>query len=126
MATQLTTTNYSVINDDMNALLTSGAYSGVNITLYNDANQTSIVSDAVGPIQNRKISQIGYVAAHTNSVSGQPVPGSITVNFIDGTSISAVDGVNTYFYSLQGIIFQPRRLVTRISYSYINMNSKHI
>ena len=109
MATQLNTTNYSVINDDMNALLTSGAYSGVNITLYSDANQTSIVSDAHGPIQNRKISQIGYVAAHTSPTTGQPVSGSIAVNFNDGTSITAVDGVNTYFYVLHGIIFQPRR-----------------
>jgi hypothetical protein len=112
MATQLNTANYSIINDDMNSLLTSGAYSGVNITLYNDVNQSSIVSDAEGPIQSRKISQIGYVAAHTSPTNGQSVPGSITINFTDGTSITAVDGVNTYYYSLQGIIFQPRRFGT--------------
>lgn len=109
MTTQLNTTTYTTINDDMNALLTSGAYSGVNITLYNDAGQTSIVSDAEGPIQNRKISQIGYVAAHVSPTNGQPVNGSVTINFTDGTSINAVDGVDNYWYSLQGIIFQPRR-----------------
>jgi hypothetical protein len=109
MATQLNTTTYSTINDDMNALLTSGAYSGVNITIYNDAGQTSVVSNAEGLIQNRKISQIGYVASHTSPANGQIVPGAITINFIDGTSITAVDGVNNYFYTLQGIIFQPRR-----------------
>uniref|UniRef100_A0A6C0JG44 Uncharacterized protein n=1 Tax=viral metagenome TaxID=1070528 RepID=A0A6C0JG44_9ZZZZ len=109
MATQLNTTTYSQINDDMNELLTSGAYSGVNITIYNDAGQTSIVNDVEGPIQNRKIGQIGYVASHTSSTTGQIVPGSITINFTDGTVIVAVDGVNNYWYSLQGIIFQPRR-----------------
>jgi len=109
MATQLNTTTYSQINDEMNELLTSGAYSGVNITIYSDAGQTSIVNDQEGPIQNRKISQIGYVAAHVSPTNGQPVNGSITINFTDGTIIVAVDGVDNYWYSLQGIIFQPRR-----------------
>ena len=93
MATQLNTINYSIINDDMNSLLTSRAYSGVNITIYNDAAQTSIVTDVEGPIQNRKVSQIGYVANHTNPTTGQPVSGAVTVQFTDGTSITAIDGV---------------------------------
>lgn len=108
MARQLTSENYSTINDEMNALLTSGAYAGINATIYNDANKTSIVSDEHGLIQNRKITQITHIADHTNSL-GQAVAGSVTIMFSDNTSITALDDVNSYFYELHGIIFQPRR-----------------
>jgi hypothetical protein len=108
MAKQLTSENYSTINEEMNALLTSGAYAGINATIYNDANKTTIVSDAHGPIQNRKIAQITHVADHTNSL-GQPVAGSVTIMFSDNTTITANDDVDSYFYQLNGIIFQPRR-----------------
>jgi hypothetical protein len=108
MAQQLNTDNYSTINDQMNALLTSGAYSGINATIYNDANKTTIVSDAHGLVQNRKIAQITHIAAHTTSLGSQN-DGSVSIVFSDGTTITAVDGVNSYFYELHGIIFQPRR-----------------
>lgn len=108
MATQLNSDNYSTINDEMNALLTSGAYAGINATIYNDANKTSIVSDANGPMQNRKISQITHIAAHMTSLGSQN-DGSVTIAFSDGTTVTAVDGVNSYYYVLQGVIFQPRR-----------------
>jgi hypothetical protein len=108
MATQLNSDNYSTINEQMNSLLTSGAYSGINATIYNDANKTTIVSDINGPIQNRKINQITHIAAHMTSLGSQN-DGSVSIVFSDGTSITAVDGVNSYYYELHGIIFQPRR-----------------
>jgi hypothetical protein len=108
MAKQLTSENYSTINEEMNALLTSGAYAGINATIYNDAAKSSILSDANGPVQGRKITQITHVADHTNSL-GQPVAGSVTIMFSDNTSITANDDVDSYFYELHGIIFQPRR-----------------
>jgi hypothetical protein len=108
MATQLNSDNYSTINDEMNTLLTSGAYAGINATIYNDANKTSIVTDANGPVQHRKITQITHVAAHMTSLGSQN-DGSVTIIFSDGTSVTAVDGVDNYYYSLDGIIFQPRR-----------------
>jgi hypothetical protein len=108
MAIQLNTDNYSIINDDMNSLLTSGAYAGINATIYNDAQQTSIVNDTNGPIQNRRITQITHVAGFTDSL-GQTTNGSVSIVFSDGTSVTAVDGVNSYYYVLTGVIFQPRR-----------------
>jgi len=108
MAQQLNSANYAAINDTMNTLLGSGTYSGINATIYTDANQTSIYSDAAGPIQARKISQITHVADHVLA-NGNPVNASITLVFSDGTSLTATDGVDDLYYSLEGVVFQPRR-----------------
>lgn len=111
MAQQLNTANYSTINNNMNALLTSGAYSGITISIFTDANCTNVASDEAGPILTRKISQIGYTAAHALA-NGQTQNGSLTLQFNDGTSLVAIDGVDNYWYQLQGVIFQPRRFNT--------------
>ena len=107
MAQQLNPNNYTSINDEINTLLTSGAYSGITITVFTDSNQTTIANTGSGPVENKTISQISHTSLHANN-DGQEVPATITLQFNDGTSITAVDGVDSYWYSLSGTVFQPR------------------
>jgi hypothetical protein len=108
MAQQLNSINYATINDDINTLLTSGAYSGVNVSVFTDANKTQIFSDSQGPVQSRVLSQITHTGTYTNA-EGQDVPPSVSIIFADGTTVTAVDGIDNLWYSLTGIVFQPRR-----------------
>ena len=107
MAQQLIANNYSGINEDINTLLTSGAYSGISVSVYTDSEQTNLASDANGPIQTRTISQITHTASYTDD-NGQTIPQSIVLGFSDGTSITALDGVDNLWYVMSGIIFKPR------------------
>jgi hypothetical protein len=107
MAQQLNPNNYTGINDEINVLLTSGAYSGITITIYTDSNQSSIVTTGSGPVQNKTISQISQTSLYTNN-DGVVMPATITLQFSDNTSITAVDGVDSYWYVLSGVVFQPR------------------
>ena len=107
MAQPLNPNNYSTINDEINTLLTSGAYSGITFTLYEDSNQTTIVTTESGPVQNETISQISHTNSYTDN-NNQVVPSTLTLFFNDGTSITVTDGVENYWYVLSGTVFQPR------------------
>jgi hypothetical protein len=107
MAQPLNPNNYTSINDEINTLLTSGAYSGITFTLYTDSNQTTIVTTESGPVQNETISQISQTNSYTNS-ENQLVPSTLTLYFNDETSITVTDGVENYWYVLSGTVFQPR------------------
>jgi len=107
MAQQLIANNYTAINDDINILLTSGAYSGISVSVYTDAEQINLATDSNGPILTRTISQITHVASHTDN-NGQIVPASIILGFSDDTTVTAVDGVDNLWYVMSGIVFKPR------------------
>lgn len=111
MAQQLNPNNYATINEEINTLLTSGAYSGITFTLYTDSNQTTIVTNESGPIQNKTISQISHTNSYTDS-ENQLIPATLTLFFNDDTSITVTDGVENYSYVLSGIVFQPRTFGT--------------
>jgi mannose-6-phosphate isomerase-like protein (cupin superfamily) len=107
MAQPLNPNNYSSINEEINTLLTSSAYSGITFTLYTDSNQTTIVTTESGPVQNETISQISQTNSYTNA-ENQIVPSTLTLYFNDGTSVTVTDGVENYWYVLSGTVFQPR------------------
>jgi hypothetical protein len=107
MAELLNSEKYAIINDEINTILSSTTYSGVNVTIYTDSEQLNIATDEHGPIQNRAISQISNTLSYTDN-NGQTVPPTITLNFTDGTSVTEIDGVNKYWYTLSGIVFVPR------------------
>ena len=111
MAQPLNPNNYTSINDEINILLTSGAYSGITFTLYTDSNQTTVVTTGSGPVQNETISQISQTNSYTNS-ENQLVPSTLTLYFNDETSITVTDGVENYWYVLNGTVFQPRTFNT--------------
>ena len=107
MAQPLNPNNYTSINDEITAILTSGAYSGITFTLYTDSNQTTVVTTESGPVQNETISQISHTNSYTDA-DNQLMPSTLTLYFNDGTSITVTDGVENYWYVLNGTVFQPR------------------
>jgi len=111
MAEQLNPNNYSAINDEINTILTSGAYSGITITVFSDSAMQNVLTTNEGPIQNKTISQISHTATHIDNNS-LTVPATITLQFNDGTSVTAVDGVDSFWYLLTGVVFQPRAFGT--------------
>jgi len=104
---QLTANQYDVINQTISQMLQSGAYTAVTITLYNDAAGSHMAADNEGFIKDRVISSITHTDPH-NDETGNPVNGSITLNFGDGSIIVCTDGVNEYYYQVGGIAYVPR------------------
>jgi hypothetical protein len=108
MSRLLDADDYVSINNEINKLLSSAAYSGVNITLYSDSEQTILANNENGPIQNRTISQITNTASYTTK-DGKIMPATITLNFKDGTTITEDnDSPEKYWYVLSGVVFVPR------------------
>jgi hypothetical protein len=105
---QLTTSQYSAINETLTQMLQSGAYTAVCITLYNDAEGKHLTADNEGFVQKRVVSSVTHTEPHNDS-NGNAVNGSVTLNFSDGSIIVCTDGVNEYFYELGGIPYVPRK-----------------
>jgi hypothetical protein len=108
MSRLLDADDYVSINNEINNLLASAAYSGINVTLYSNSEQTILASNANGPILNRTISQITNTASYI-SEDGKTMPATITLNFTDGTSITEDnESPEKYWYVLSGVVFVPR------------------
>tara|TARA_B100000035_G_C20992322_1_gene550803 strand:- start:911 stop:1243 length:333 start_codon:yes stop_codon:yes gene_type:complete len=102
MATQLNTANHTTLNTSMTDLFKSGSFSGVKMSIYTDAEATTIATDSAGNIENRKISQILKTASYTDPKTNQIVKPQIKIIFADGTSLVSVDNVDTYYYVIAG------------------------
>lgn len=105
MTSKIHTTNYSSMNEGMSALLATGQYTSVLINVFTDADGKSLLTDENGAVSGRRISQIRNTASHTNPTTNQVVPGFITLNFSDGSSLTTTDGNDDHWYTLQGVPF---------------------
>ena len=100
MATQLNTTNHDALNTEMTNLFKSGSCCGVKISIYTDSAASTFATDSNGNIENRKISQILKTAAYTHPTTNQQTKANIKILFSDGTSLTSIDDVDTYYYVL--------------------------
>ena len=64
MTTQLNTQTYSQINTEVTNLLKTGQYSGVNITIYVDAEGNVPATLNGNAVENRKIMKINSTASY--------------------------------------------------------------
>jgi len=105
MASPIHTMNYASMNEDMTTLLATGQYTSVLINVFNDADGQILLTDDAGAVTGRRITQIKNTASYTNPNTNQVVPGCVTLQFSDGTSLTTVDGVDQHWYTLQGVPF---------------------
>ena len=108
MAIQLNLDDYAGLNNSINEFFSSGKHSAVLMSVFTDADSTNPVTDAKGGIVNRQIASVNAVYSHTNA-NGQAVNGYITIKFTDGSSIVSTDNVDSYWYTLSGLAYVPRK-----------------
>lgn len=100
MATQLNTTNHDALNTEMTTLFKAGSCCGVKMSIYTDSTASTLATDSNGNIENRKISQILKTAAYTHPTTNQQTKANIKILFSDGTSLTSIDDIDTYYYVL--------------------------
>ena len=108
MAIQLNLADYTGLNNSINEFFSSGKYSAVLMSVFTDAGSTNPATDENGPISNRQIASVNAVYSHTNA-NGQDVNGYITVKFTDSCTILSTDNVDSYWYTLSGLTYVPRK-----------------
>lgn len=109
MAIKLNTADYAQLNDSINALLSNGQFSSALMSVYTDSAATSAKTDSKGPMLKRQIVSVNAVYSHVDQATGNNVNGYLTIAFNDGTSIVSTDNVNDYWYTLEGLVYVPRR-----------------
>ena len=102
MATQLNTANHTTLNTAMTELFRSGSCSGVKMTIYTDAEATTIATDSNGNIENRKVTRILKTAEYTHPTTNTVVKPSVKVFFADNTTITATDDLHNFYYKITG------------------------
>jgi|TARA_B100000902_G_C27281691_1_gene902127 hypothetical protein len=102
MTTQLNTQTYSQINTEVTNLLKTGQYSGVNITIYVDAEGNVPATLNGNAVENRKIMKINSTASYKNK-QGQTVKPCVDVHFTGNEIFKSVDEDDTYYYKLAGV-----------------------
>jgi hypothetical protein len=85
MATLLNTANYDLLNTQIQEILKTGKTA--LITIYSDAEATTIVSDSVGPIQARQASSVSYTQSYLDA-DGNPTNPFLEIKFLDGSSFT--------------------------------------
>lgn len=109
MSTPLNTTNYSTINKGITDLMKTGLYGGVSISIFTDEAATAFATDGVGNIEDKRVSKINLTGAYTIAATNEFVNACIEVVFADGSSFKSFDVVDSYWYTLDGIVMQRRR-----------------
>ncbi len=109
MAVKIDTSNYSKMNQDINDLMKTGLYSGVNINIYTDAAATTFATDGAGQMSDKKIAKLNQTGAYTIAANNVFVNACIDIVFADGSSFKVVDNVDNYWYTLEGVVFNRRR-----------------
>lgn len=109
MSVQLNTTNYSTINQGITELMKTGLYAGVSVNIYTDEAATTFATDGVGNIEDKKIGKINLTGAYTIAASNEFVNACIEIVFGDGSSFKSFDVIDSYWYTLEGIVMQRRR-----------------
>ena len=103
MSGSLNSTNYEVINHEICDLLNTGKYSYVAISIYSNANCTSIAIDEEGnDLTNKIILNVSKISAHTDE-QGNHVNDKITFTFNDNSTLILDDEFDNYWYILNGI-----------------------
>jgi len=108
MAAQLNLANYTKFNDDICALLNTGAFTSVKVTVYTDAAASSVAVVDGTPIKDLVVVKASCRQPYIDSKSGASINGSITVELEGGHQVTAVDGSDSFWYTLEGNAFVPR------------------
>lgn len=99
---------YASITSDMGDVLNTGATP--NISLFSDADGITLFSDEHGnTFSSKVVSSINYTEPHNTADNTQLVNGYLSLSFNDGTSVIVTDNVNTVYYTIVAVPFQPRR-----------------
>lgn len=103
MTTQLNIANYDILVSGIHDLLVSGQYKAVTITVFNDAEGSSVTMDSNGsPIQNRTILSTSNTSEYVD-LDGNTAYGTVVLKFSDGSTFVSTEVLNSFWYSLSGI-----------------------
>ena len=109
MASPLNLANYTKFNDDICALLNTGSFTSIKVTVYTDAAATSVAVVEGTPINDLVVIKASCRQPYVDSNSGESINGSITVELEGGYEVTAVDGSDNFWYTLAGNAFVPRK-----------------
>lgn len=103
MSIQLNISNYNGLVSSIHDLLSSGQYKAVTMTVFDDAQHSTITNDSNGlPIHNRTIASTTNTSEYKDS-NGNTVYGTVVLNFCDGTIFVCKEVIQAHWYSLDGI-----------------------
>lgn len=103
MAVQLNTTNYPDLITGINTILSSGQYRAVTMTIFNDAEGTTVSTDSNGNVLLNRAFSSTVSQAETVDADGNTVNGTVTISFNDGLQFLSTNNVDSYWYTLSGI-----------------------
>ena len=102
MATELNTSNYDLMNEQIKTILQSYGKTAL-ISIYADADAQNVVSDSHGPILARQASSVQYTQSYTGA-DGNPTSPYVEIFFMDGSTFTdvfkATDDDVKYWYVL--------------------------
>jgi hypothetical protein len=108
MAAQLTTTQYSNLNDELAQIFSANQYPYINI--YTDAAGTSYATDSNGNhIAGKKVNSVSLTAPYLDPATNTMTQPSTSFSFTDGSVFTCVDNVNSNWYSVYGVPVPPRK-----------------
>ena len=100
---KLSTANYNELNDNIQNLLKSGAFSSVNITIFLDANGTQVANTEIGRLYNKSIKNVSHTDAYDDKRNGIRYPAKLTIVFKDGGSLDYTDNMIDCWYIISGV-----------------------
>lgn len=109
MTTQLNTSNYAQLNNEMTTIFKTGLYSGVAMTIFTDEAGTNVYVYNGIPIQNKRVKKVVKTDPYTDKNTGEQIKAHVDVVFEDGSLSICTDEVDSCWYTLQGIPVQRRR-----------------
>jgi hypothetical protein len=103
MAVQLNTINYPDLIAGINAILSSGQYRAVTMTIFNDAEGTTVSTDSNGNVLLNRAFSTTVSQAESVDADGNIVNGTVKISFNDGLEFLCTNNVDAYWYTLSGI-----------------------
>ena len=108
MATQLTSDQYSNLNEELAQIFSTNQSPYINI--YDDANGTSYSTDSNGnQIAGKQVDSITMTSPYLDPATNAMTEPFLSFSFTDGSTFSCVDNTHTHWYSIYGVPVPPRK-----------------
>jgi len=108
MAAQLTTSQYSNLNDELAQIFSANQYPYINI--YTDVAGTAYAMDSNGnQIAGKQVNSVSLTNPYLDPITNTMTEPSTSFSFTDGSGFVCVDNVNSYWYSVYGVPVPSRK-----------------
>lgn len=108
MAAQLTTSQYSNLNDELAQIFSMNQYPYINI--YTDATGTSYATDSNGnQIAGKQVNSVSLTDPYLDPITNTMTQPSTSFSFTDGSNFVSRDNSDNNWYSIYGVPVPPRK-----------------